>query len=141
MQLYLMDEPRPGSDQVAQGVSGVVTPLAIVVRVHLEDVLRAIGIVLEAGEALGQPGATGENEEFGRDSFVRVAQAVQYFRPAIDSVHVSRAESKALLAVLEGDGRAVALFAEDIHSGDEARENAGPAVDVAAREGGGQVVL
>ena len=52
-----MDLPRLAGDQVSQRIGGVVPTNAVVIGIDFEDVLGAIGVMLERGEAINEASA------------------------------------------------------------------------------------
>ena len=116
-------------DEVAEGISRVIAPDAIVVGVHLEDVFRAIGVVLEGGQAINEPGAAAMDEEGGPDAGIGIAEGLMDGGPAVDAVPIRRAEVNSEIVVLTGDGGAEAIAGEDVISGDDAAESDGVSAD------------
>ena len=49
-----MDLGRLVSHEIAEGVGGVIAANAVVVRIDLEDILRARGVVLERGDGFNE---------------------------------------------------------------------------------------
>ena len=136
-----MDLRRFGRHQVTQRIGRIVPANAVVIGIDFEDVFGAVGVVLEGGEAIEEAGAATVDEEGGFDGGIRIAQASEDFRPAVEAVGVGRTQGDAQVGVLPGDGDASALPGEEIGAGDEAAERGawsvfgGAAVD--GGEGGG----
>jgi len=114
-----------GGDEVTQGVGRVIAADAIVIRIHFEDILRTGGVMLERRQRLNEAGATGMEEEPGRDPGGRVAEALENFGPAIEAIRDGGAQVDAQVSVLAGNAEAVALAGEDVGPGGEAAEGEG----------------
>ncbi len=74
--------PRLSRDQIPQRVRGIVSADAIFARVHFQNILRAIRVMLQRRQALHQPAAPRTNEQAWRHARFDVAEAMQALSPA-----------------------------------------------------------
>jgi hypothetical protein len=119
-QLALGNGAGFGGDKVAQAIGGVIAAGTVVVSIDLEDVFGAIGVVLEGGETFDEAGAALVDEEFWGNAVLGIAEAMEDFGPAVDTVGVGAAQSNPEPGVLGSDGGAVTLRTKDVRAGDEA---------------------
>ncbi len=99
---------RARCQRIEQRIHSVIPADAILVRIHLEDILGPRGVMLEAGQSLDEALTPLMDEKRRANAGGRVAQAAQHFGPAIDAVHAGRTERDAVFRILLGDGATIA---------------------------------
>ena len=103
----------------------IITTDAFLVDVGLQDIPGTVGVVLQIRQATDQVLTALMDEERGLDAGVGIAETLEDSGPAGDAVRVSWLQIQAQVAVLFGDGTAVAFGAEHVGARDEAGERAG----------------
>src|SRR5215211_3740501 len=111
--------------EVAEGVGGII---ASFVGVDFQNVLRAIGVVLQGGDAGDEPRATGMDEESRPDLGLEIPQSAQYLGPAVDTVGVGAPEWECVQGILVGYAGAVVLPRKNILACDDFSELGGPEI-------------
>ncbi len=66
-----------GGERVTQGIRGIITAVARVIHIHLEDILGAVRVVQEAGQVFDEAEAALMDEERGAKAAGRVAEGAE----------------------------------------------------------------